>query len=129
MLFVALATLMSAAVGGVVPALKATRRNSAEALASTTQRGSTGFGAVGGGMIALQVALSIALLNGALLMARGVAGYMQPTLLVPASTVLTARVWTEKASADDILKAIAAIPGVHAAGASTSLPGLSPSAI
>ena len=129
MAFVACATLMSAAVGGVMPALKATRRNSANVLASSAQRGSTGFGKVGGSMIALQVALSIALLNGALLMARGVAGYMQPTLLVPAGEVLTARVVTEKASADAIVKAIAAIPEVRAAGAGSSLPGLSPSAI
>jgi putative ABC transport system permease protein len=129
MVFVACATLMSAAVGGVLPALKATRRNSADALASTAQRGSTGFGKVGGSMIALQVALSIALLNGALLMARGVAGYMQPTLLVPAGEVLTARVVTEKVAADAIAKAVAAIPEVRAAGAGSSLPGLSPSAV
>jgi putative ABC transport system permease protein len=129
MVFVACATLMSAAVGGVLPALKATRRNSADVLASTAQRGSTGFGKLGGSMIALQVALSIALLNGALLMARGVAGYMQPTLLVPAGEVLTARVVTEKTAADAIVKAIAAIPEVRAAGAGSSLPGLSPSAV
>jgi putative ABC transport system permease protein len=129
MVFVAGATLLAAAVGGVLPALKATRRDTASGLAETS-RTSTGFGVVGGTMIAVQVALSIALLNGALVMARGVAGYMAPSLRVPAMEVLTARIWSERtpppAALDAILDAIASMPGVTSVGAGTSLPGLSP---
>jgi predicted permease len=128
MLFVVCTTLMTACVGGLVPALNATRRDTAGALAATTRGASAGFGLVGGAMVAVQVALSIALLNGALLMARGVAGYMHPVLHVPAHEVLTARVVAEKTTAAAVVDAAAAIPGVIAAGAGSSLPGLSPSA-
>lgn len=128
MVFVACVTLLAAAVAGVAPALKATRRETADVLASTTRGASGGFGRLGSVMVAAQVALSIALLNGSLVMARGVAGYMTPSLLVPAGEVLTARVWTEKADAQAVVNAVAAIPGVRAAGAATSLPGLSPAA-
>jgi predicted permease len=128
MLFVASATLLTACVGGVIPALKATRRDGAGALAATTRGASTGFGVVGASMVAVQVALSIALLNGALLLARGVAGYMSPAVHVTPGEVLTARVWTEKVTPTSVVDAIAGIPGVLAAGASSSLPGLSPPA-
>jgi putative ABC transport system permease protein len=127
MVFVACATLLTACIGGVVPALKATRRDTADVLAATTRGAAAGFGVVGGLMVAAQVALSIALLNGALVMARGVAGYMHPTFHVPAHEVLTARVVSEKSTSDSVVAAVAEIPGVTAAGASTSLPGLSPS--
>ena len=128
-LFVVGATLLSAAVGGVVPALKATRRDMAATLAAGARGTSGAFGWASGVMIAVQVALSIALLNGALLMARGVAGYMSPTLPVQAAEVLTARVWTEASTPAAVTDALGALPGVIAAGASSSLPGLSPPAV
>lgn len=127
MVFVVCTTLLASAVAGVLPALKATRRDTAAVLAATTRGASAGFGKLGGTMVALQVALSIALLNGALVMARGVAGYMRPALLVPAGEVLTARVVTEKVEHRAIVEAVASMPGVVAAGVSSSLPGLSPS--
>jgi putative ABC transport system permease protein len=128
MLFVACATLLAAGIGGVIPALKATRGNTADTLAATTRGASTGFGTIGALMVGAQVALSIALMNAALVMARGVGGYMSPAVLVPPGEVLTARVLSEDASRTAIVDALAAIPGVVAAGASTSLPGLSPPA-
>ena len=127
--FVVCATLLAAGVGGVIPALKATRRDMAATLAAGSRGASSTFGWGSGLMVAVQVALSIALLNGALVMARGVAGYMSPTLPVQPGEVLTARVWTEIATPDAVVEAVAAIPGVTAAGASTSLPGLSPAAL
>lgn len=51
------------------------------------------------------------------------------TLPAQAGEVLTARVWTESSTPNAVVDAIAAIPGVTAAGASTSLPGLSPAAL
>ena len=128
-LFVVGATLLSAAVGGVVPALKATSRDMVATLAAGARGTSGAFGWTSGFMIAVQVALSIALLNGALLMARGVAGYMSPNLPVQPGEVLTARVWTESSTPAAVADALAAIPGVMAAGASSDLPGLSPAAV
>lgn len=126
--FVIFATLLAVGVGGVLPALKATRRDTARALAATMPGGKSGFGAVGGIMVAVQVAFSIALLNGALVMARGVAGYMTPTLHVPAHELLTARVVSEDLRATAVVDAVAAMPGVASATAASSLPGLSPAA-
>ena len=71
--------MLTALVGGVAPAFRATRRNTSDVLAGSGRGVSVGLGKVGGLMVAAQVALSIALLNGSLLMARGVAGYMHPT--------------------------------------------------
>lgn len=128
MAFVAGTTLLAAGVGGVLPALRATRRDLGDTLAAGTRGSTAGFGLAGGVMVALQVAVSIALLNAALVMARGVAGYMSPSLLVPPGEVLTARVSSERSGPGEIVDAIAAMPGAIAAGAATSLPGLSPAA-
>jgi predicted permease len=128
MLFAVAATVLTAIVGGVAPAFRATRSNTSDVLAASGRGTSVGLGKVGGLMVAAQVALSIALLNGSLLMARGVAGYMHPTLNVPAHEVLTARVVVGKASNAEIASAVAAIPTVTAAGTASSLPGESPAA-
>ena len=128
MLFAAAATMLTAVVGGVVPALRATRRNTLDVLATSGRGASAGLGKVGGLMVAAQVALAIALLNGSLLMARGVAGYLRPTLLVSAHEVLTAKVVVGTASTATIVTAVGQIPTVTAAGAASSLPGLSPPA-
>jgi hypothetical protein len=92
-------------------------------LMAGTRQASAGFGIASGIMVAVQVALSIALLNGALIMARGVAGYMSPAVPVPAREVLTARIYAQYSTPSAIAGAVAAIPGVVAAGAATSLPG------
>jgi hypothetical protein len=110
----------------VAPALRATRRDPAELLAATTRGASIGLGPMSSVLVTVQVALSIALLNSALLMARGVAGYMNPTIHVPVHEVLTARVVSETTAATAIEQTAAAMPGVAAAGVSSSLPGLSP---
>jgi predicted permease len=128
MVFAVAATVLTALVGGVAPAFRATRSNTSDVLAASGRGTSVGLGRVGGLMVAAQIALSIALLNGSLLMARGVAGYLHPTLHVPAHEVLTARVVVGKASSGEIVSAVAAIPTVTAAGSSTSLPGESPAA-
>jgi putative ABC transport system permease protein len=127
--FVICATLLASGVGGALPALKATRRDLMSALAAGSRGTSSAFGWASTVMIAVQVALSIALLNAALVMARGVAGYMNPSVPVNAAEVLTARVWTEVVSPEAIVKAAGSLPGVIAAGVSTSLPGLSPTAV
>jgi putative ABC transport system permease protein len=126
MAFAVGAAVLAAAIAGIAPALKATRRDPSAALASSGRTASAGIGRTTTILVALQVAVSIALLNGALVMARGVEGYMHPTVNVPQGEVLTARLWSETATADAIVDAVSRIPGVTAAGAGTSLPGLSP---
>ena len=126
MAFVASVTLLAAAIGGVLPALKATRGDVTGALAAGARVASAGLGPLGRIMLGAQVAVSIAMLNSALIMARGVSAYRNPPVLVPSHEILTARIWSETTSAAAILDAICAIPGVRVAGAATSLPGLSP---
>jgi predicted permease len=129
MAFVVGATLLASTIAGVLPALRATRRNLADALTAGARATTAGRGKASLAMIAIQVAVSIALLNGALVVAHGVSGYANPPLPVPGGSVLTARVWAERPlDADRIVRAAREIGGVTAAGAATSLPGLSPAA-
>jgi predicted permease len=130
--FVVWITLLATAICGAMPALRVTRRNTAEALARGSRGASFGFGRVAASMVAVQIALSIALLNAALVMARGVSGYAGRQLGLPDQEVLTARVSIENTGAaggaaiDAVPKAIARLPGVVAAGVASSLPRLSP---
>ena len=127
--FVVVVTVLAAAVGGVLPALRVTSRAPALNIAGGRTI-SGGFGWLGSTMIAVQITLSIALLNAALVMARGVAGYRDGGPVLPGSQLITARVSAEGGSAYDSLKAIrgalVSIPGVQDAGLASSLPRLSP---
>ena len=131
MLFVVVSTLLAAAVGGAWPALRATRRDPAAALASSGQRVATAFSRSAIAMIALQIALSIAALQAAFVVAKGVAGYMEGMPNAPAWEVVTARVVLPREADpaighERVLQSVGALPQVHAAGLSTSLPRLSP---
>jgi hypothetical protein len=82
-------------------------------------------------MIALQIALSIAALYAALVVARGVSGYMQGVGTPREEQIITARVTfpDDAALRDSVLRAldvVRALPGVQSAGLATSLPRLSP---
>lgn len=128
-LFVVLVTMLAAAVGGVLPAVRVTSRS--PALALTGSRTATdGFGWLGSTMIAVQLTLSIALLNAALVMARGVANYRDGGPVLSGSQLITARVVVEGgntyASVGAIRRALEAMPGVEQAGLASSLPRLSP---
>jgi putative ABC transport system permease protein len=132
--FVVCITLVASAIAGVLPALRVTRRQTAVALAQSTRSIARGFGFVGSAMVALQVALSIAALHAALVVGRGVAGYMQGAPAPLESQVLTARVVVPEAltPADAharIRDAIARLPSVRNVGLSTSLPRLSPDTV
>jgi putative ABC transport system permease protein len=127
--FVVVATLLAAAIGGVLPALRATSRPPAINMAGAHTT-SGRFGWIGSTMIAVQITLSIALLNAALVMARGVAGYRAGGPTLPGSQLITARVSVEGGSTFESLGAIRrgleSLPGVESAGLASSLPRLSP---
>ncbi len=140
--FAVAATLLAAAVAGVLPALRATHGDSFAELAAN--RATARFGLASAVMVACQAALSVALLHGALLMAKGVTSYARGGELPPAPLV-AARLIPGRSSpaaplpgaaapdrADEaaaILRAARAVPGVSAAALATSLPRLSPPAV
>ena len=127
---VALAALVSV-VSGLAPALKVTSVN----LNGALQAQSRGFAAGGfgsaGRVLAVEVALSVALLNGALVTARAFASYVGDIPALPKGQVLTARLSGEasKETRDRLLTAIRAVPGVRSAGAASHLPRLDPMAM
>lgn len=133
-LFVVIITVLAAAVGGAWPAFRATGRDTQQALAASNRRVTGGFGVASAAMIALQVALSIGALHTALVVARGVEGYMRGAATPREHQVLTARIYlpepVEPARAQALaLETLSRLPGIEQAGLSTSLPRLSPRAL
>jgi predicted permease len=126
---VALAVLVSV-VSGLAPALNVTSVNLNGAL-QAQGRGSVagGFGSVGR-VLLVEVALSVALLNCALVTARALASYIDDIPALPKGEVLTARVSSEttKDTRDRLLAAIRTLPGVVWAGVASHLPRLDPAA-
>ena len=127
--FVVVVTALAAAIGGVLPALRVTSRAPVLDMA----RGRTvsrGFGWLGSTMIAVQITLSIALLNAALVMARGVAGYRDGGPTLAGSQLIAAKVSVEGGSTHEsfaaMRRALESVPGVLSAGLASSLPRLSP---
>ena len=132
-LFVAMATVLAAAVGGAWPALKATSRDAQQALSASNRRVAGAFGVTSSAMIALQIALSIGALHAALVVAHGVAGYMRGASIAGESQILTARLYlpdsVEAAAHTLVLDTLNRLPGITRAGLATSLPRLSPGVV
>lgn len=82
--------LLASAVVGILPALRATRPDSAGVLRAAGRGG--GVGRVGGAMIVIEVAVSVALLGYAAVFAQGYRAYLEPAFDLPEDHVLTARV-------------------------------------
>ena len=131
-IFVACITVLTAAVGGAWPALRATRRDTLEALAQSNRRIAGGLGGASSAMVAMQVGLSIAALYAALVVARGVGGYMEGASIPGEELIVTARLHVPESRDDEslqpaaIVEAVRQLPGVQRAALSTSLPRLSP---
>jgi putative ABC transport system permease protein len=130
--FVAGIALVTIAFAGVWPALVVTRRDPARALQHGGRGAPSGtFGRTAGIMITVQVAMAVALLSGAVSMARGFLAYVDGPAHIAEETLLTARInLPNTAALDDmtrrIVTAVAALPGVIGAGVGTHLPRRDP---
>lgn len=131
MAFVAAVTVLASAVAGVPPALRATRRQAAGSLRSGLGVG-FGFGRAGAVLTVVEMALSVGLLSGALVMADGLASHGESMRSLPDRQILTARLVVPAAAspaaddvavADAVARAAARIPGVLASGSGTRVPG------
>ena len=132
-------SLLASVVGGVLPALKATRRNPATALQAVSRPGGHfGLGRLGTTMMVVEMALAVAMLSAALVIAQGLSSFMDQSYELPRGSVLTARlVAGEQPSTDGdgkplaptahlakrMADAVEAIPGVVASGVGSTLPG------
>ena len=129
--FVVAVTLLVSVVSGLAPALKVTSVNlSGVLLAHGRGAAAGGFGSVGR-VLVVEVALSVALLNCALVTARAMASYVDDIPALPKGQVLTARLNGDvsKETRERLLSAIRALPGVLSAGAASHLPRLDPMAV
>ncbi len=121
---VALATLMATLVAGAWPALRATRRDLTDALRGGDGRASdVRFGRVSGAMVVVQIAVSVVMLHGALVVAQGFRAYTTTTITLP-DNVITTGVTADLART--ATPSIAALPGVLSVGLTTALPRHSP---
>jgi putative ABC transport system permease protein len=126
--FVVLLTLVVSAVAGLFPALRVTRHDLRNSLQAGRGFAFGGFGRVGAFLLVVEIALSVALLNGAVTMARAFNSYVDEIPALPKNQVVTAhmgRVTSPELRAK-IVEAAAALPGVTAAGAGQLLPRLYP---
>ena len=128
MAFVVALSFVISVVSGLMPAFEVTRANLIGAL-HAQGRGvtPTGFASVGR-VLVIEVALSVALLNGALVMARAYTSYLDDIPALPKGQVLTARLSGEQSKdvRDRVLAAVRALPGVASAGAASHLPRQQP---
>ena len=131
MAFVVTLTLIVSAVAGLAPAMNVTSANLVGAL-HAQGRGSTPGGLAGvGRVLVIEVALSVALLNAAIVTARAFRSYIDEIPALPKGQVLTARLSGEhsKDTRDRLLSAMRTLPGVVSAGAASHLPRLDPMAM
>lgn len=140
--FVVGVAVLASAVGGVLPAARATRRDAVSVLQSSgRQGGALGLGRLGAIMMVVELALSVALLSGAMVISRGLSGYLDRAPELPEGKILTARLLGAREApgggqavdgprsgisplpAAAIVRALERIPGVEALGFGSDLPG------
>ncbi len=132
--FTLLVSLLIGLVFGIVPALQASKADLNEALRHGGSRAGFGSGNrwLRGGLIVAEMALALALLAGAGLMIRTLwnlrqqYGSLNPEKLLTVRTSLPEKKYEEHAKRvafyDQVLARVEALPGVTAAGYSTSVP-------
>jgi predicted permease len=127
--FVVLLTLLVSAVSGLFPALRVTRHDLRNSLQAGRGFAFGGFGRAGALLLIVEIALSVALLNGAVTMARAFNAYVEDVPALAGNQVVTAHMGrvASPAMRDRIVEAAAGMRGVTAAGAGQLLPRLYPS--
>ena len=90
MAFVVFLTLLVSAVSGLWPALRVTRHDLRNTLQAGRGFAFGGFGRVGAALMIVEIALSVALLNGAVTMARSFEAMLDDVPALPKGQVLTA---------------------------------------
>jgi putative ABC transport system permease protein len=137
---VILSTLVAVGVAGVWPALRATRRRVAAGLEGGSGRASDlRFGRMAGAMVVTQIAISIVMLHGALVVAQAFDKFTGSSLDLPRNVLTTylnvsaarsdaADGRPSPATAYDLETWLSEVPGVIAVGAGTALPRHSPAA-
>ena len=128
MAFVVALTILISAVSGLLPALRVTRHDLRNTLQAGRGFAFGGFGKVGAALLVVEIALSVALLNGAVTMARSFEAMLDDVPALPKGQVLTAQLGRIDSPEDrnKVVEAAAAMPGVIAAGAGQLLPKLYP---
>lgn len=126
--FVVFLTLLVGVVSGLWPALRVTRHDLRQTLQSGRGFAAGGFGRVGAALLVVEIALSVALLNGAVTMARAFESYIDEVPALPKNQVLTAQLGRVPSNElrEKIAVAAAGLPGVTAAGVGQQLPRLYP---
>ncbi len=126
--FVIVLTLLVSAVSGLLPALRVTRHDLRHNLNSVRGFAFGGFGKVGALMLVVEIALSVALLNGAVTMARAFTAYYGEVPALPKNQILTAHLGRIPSPElrEKVVATARALPGVVSAGASEQLPRLYP---
>ena len=128
MAFVVFLTLLVSAVSGLWPALRVTRYDLRNTLQAGRGFATGGFGRIGAALMIVEIALAVALLNGAVTMARAFNSLTNEVPALPIGQVLTAELGRidSPEMRDKVVAAAAAMPGVLAAGAAQQLPRLYP---
>jgi putative ABC transport system permease protein len=128
MAFVVFLTLLVSAVSGLWPALRVTRHDLRNTLQAGRGFATGGFGRIGAALLIVEIALSVALLNGAVTMARAFNALTNEVPALPSGQVLTAELGRidSPEMRNKVVAAAAALPGVVAAGAAQQLPRLYP---
>ena len=126
--FVVFLTLLVSVVSGLFPALRVMRHDLRGTLYAGRGLAFGGFGKAGAFLLVVEIALSVALLNGAVTMARAFTSFVDEIPALPKNQVLTAQLGRvrEPERRDKLLTAIRELPGVVAAGAAEHLPRLYP---
>ena len=126
--FVIFLTLLVSVVSGLLPALRVTRHDLRNSLHAGRGFAFGGFGKAGAFLLVVEIALSVALLNGAVTMARAFKSHLDDIPALPKNQVLTAQLGRIPASddRDKVVEAARSLPGVIAAGAGQTLPRLYP---
>ena len=126
--FVVFLTLLVSMVSGLFPALSVTRHDLRQTLQAGRGFASGGFGRAGAVLLVIEIALSVALLNGAVTMARAFTSYIDEIPALPKNQVLTAQLGRipQPDRRDKVVAAIRELPGVVAVGAGQLLPRLYP---